>query len=100
MDSPSWYSGRSRFVPINRASFPSGGMSLRSRFFTRERKSFHPSKTTKRMNPAGLILLVLRTGFEPAIFAVRGRCPEPLDDRSVPTQREYPTAFLVSTGSE
>jgi hypothetical protein len=26
--------------------------------------------------------MVLRTGFEPAIFAVRGRCPEPLDDRS------------------
>jgi hypothetical protein len=26
--------------------------------------------------------LVLRTGFEPAIFAVKGRCPKPLDDRS------------------
>lgn len=26
--------------------------------------------------------LVLPTGFEPAIFAVRGRCPEPLDDGS------------------
>jgi hypothetical protein len=26
--------------------------------------------------------VVLRTGFEPAIFAVRGRCPKPLDDRS------------------
>ncbi len=58
----------------------------------------HPSKMTKRMNPGGLILLVLRTGFEPAIFAVRGRCPEPLDDRSVLTQREYPTGFQVSTG--
>ena len=26
--------------------------------------------------------LVLPTGFEPAIFAVRGRCPKPLDDGS------------------
>ncbi len=31
--------------------------------------------------------LVLRTGFEPATFAVRGRCPKPLDDRSRPGQR-------------
>lgn len=26
--------------------------------------------------------VVLRMGFEPTIFAVRGRCPKPLDDRS------------------
>lgn len=26
--------------------------------------------------------VVLRKGFEPSIFAVRGRCPKPLDDRS------------------
>jgi hypothetical protein len=30
----------------------------------------------------GSKVLVLRTGFEPATFAVRGRCPKPLDDRS------------------
>jgi hypothetical protein len=27
--------------------------------------------------------MVLRTGFEPAIFAVKERCPRPLDDRSL-----------------
>ena len=36
----------------------------------------------QRQRAMGLSNLVLLTGFEPAIFAVRGRCPEPLDDRS------------------
>ena len=26
--------------------------------------------------------VVARTGLEPAIFAVKGRCPKPLDDRA------------------
>ena len=26
---------------------------------------------------------VARTGFEPVIFALRGRCPKPLDERAV-----------------
>jgi hypothetical protein len=26
--------------------------------------------------------LALRMGFEPMIFAVKGRCPKPLDERS------------------
>lgn len=26
--------------------------------------------------------VVARTGFEPVIFALRGRCPEPLDERA------------------
>ncbi len=28
-------------------------------------------------------MLVARRGFEPPIFALRGRCPKPLDDRAV-----------------
>ncbi len=27
-------------------------------------------------------LIVARTGFEPVIFALRGRCPKPLDERA------------------
>ena len=27
--------------------------------------------------------LVARTGFEPVIFAVKGRCPKPLDERAI-----------------
>jgi hypothetical protein len=27
--------------------------------------------------------LVTRTGFEPVIFSVKGRCPEPLDERAI-----------------
>ncbi len=34
--------------------------------------------------------MVLPTGFEPAIFAVRGRCPKPLDDGSMSeAKRDY-----------
>ena len=29
------------------------------------------------------VFLVARTGFEPVIFALRGRCPKPLDERAV-----------------
>ncbi len=42
-------------------------------------------RITRFLTPVGSkkkYFMVLRTGFEPAIFAVRGRCPEPLDDRS------------------
>lgn len=38
-----------------------------------------PKEADARRQP---LLLVLPTGFEPAIFAVRGRCPKPLDDGS------------------
>lgn len=27
--------------------------------------------------------MVARTGFEPVIFALRGRCPKPLDERAI-----------------
>ena len=37
---------------------------------------------SRQMGLTHLPTLVLPTGFEPAIFAVRGRCPEPLDDGS------------------
>ena len=32
-------------------------------------------------------LLVARTGFEPVISALRGRCPWPLDERAVKDRR-------------
>ena len=40
--------------------------------------------------------MVLRTGFEPAIFAVRGRCPKPLDDRSK-RSRMIPHGWVISS---
>lgn len=36
-----------------------------------------------QINVSTAFLIVLLTGFEPVIFAVRGRRPRPLDDRSL-----------------
>ncbi len=47
-----------------------------------ESRSVGPDFEPEQNRVLNLRVLVLRTGFEPAIFAVRGRCPEPLDDRS------------------
>ena len=33
--------------------------------------------------------MVARTGFEPVIFAVKGRCPKPLDERAINFLEEY-----------
>ena len=40
--------------------------------------------------------LVARAGFEPAISALRGRCPKPLDERAIcgaPQRKRYFTAY-------
>ena len=48
----------------------------------------------------GLAKVVPPTGFEPAIFAVRGRCPKPLDDggtrgRSIPAELAESAANVI-----
>lgn len=40
------------------------------------------AKATTRIYRKRAIDLVARTGFEPVIFALRGRCPRPLDERA------------------
>ena len=42
----------------------------------------HSSSDNKTGRVTGLKLLVARTGFEPVISALRGRRPEPLDERA------------------
>ena len=41
--------------------------------------------------------MVLPKGFEPSIFAVRGRCPRPLDDGSV-SPKLYPGKAKAALG--
>lgn len=62
-----------RFTPLIRLRH---GMSL---------KGPHHSKRATDKSPSQRLMaldLVLRTGFEPATSAVKGRHPKPLDDRS------------------
>lgn len=68
-----WYSGRPRFAF---GSFPFGGVSAIGLKILTQRVLTLPLCQNKRDTLLGAsLILVLRTGFEPAIFAVRGRCP-------------------------
>ena len=43
--------------------------------------------------------MVARTGFEPVIFAVKGQCPKPLDERAINCLEERTYGIQPSTAT-